>query len=80
MITWKKIILGGFLPILFAALGAFGALAGGGAAVGNAVMNSKRHSAEEEEEMKRHNIEMEKIAKSKQALILMGSGLKTKKT
>jgi hypothetical protein len=61
---------GGFLPILFAALGAIGALAGGSAAIANAVKTSQ-HQKEEEEEMKRHNKEMEKIAK--------GSGLKKKK-
>jgi len=66
---------GGFLPILFAALGAAGALIGGGAAVANAVINAKHQSAEEEE-IKRHNREMEKIAIEKQAF---GSGLKKAK-
>jgi len=63
---------GGFLPVLFAALGAIGALAGGSAAIANAIKTSQPQSAEEEE-MKRHNIEMEKIAEA-------GSGLKKKKT
>jgi hypothetical protein len=58
---------GGFLPILFAALGALGALAGGSAAIANAVKTSQHQSAEEAE-MKRHNREMEKLAH--------GSGLK----
>jgi hypothetical protein len=49
------------LPILFAALGA---LAGGGAAIANAVKTSHQ-SAEEEEKTKRHNREMEKIAQKK---------------
>ena len=62
---------GGFLPILFAALGAIGALAGGSAAIANAV-KTLQHQSAEEAEMKRHNVEMEKIAKA-------GSGLKKKK-
>ena len=61
---------GGFLPIHFATLGAIEALAGGSAAIANAVKTSQ-HQAAEEEESKRHNLEMEKIAKEKQ-----GSGLK----
>ena len=55
---------GGFLPIPFAALGAIGALAGGSAAIANSVKTSQHQSAEEAE-MKIHNEEMEKIAKSK---------------
>jgi ribosomal protein L12E/L44/L45/RPP1/RPP2 len=58
------------LPILFAALGAIGAEAGGSAAIANGVKTSQHQNAEEEE-LKRHNKEMEKIAK--------GSGLKKKK-
>jgi hypothetical protein len=53
---------GGFLPIVFAALGTIGALAGGSAAIANVVKTSQ-HQNIEEEEMKRHNKEMEKIAK-----------------
>ena len=60
---------GGFLPILFAALGAIGALAGGSAAIANAVKTS--HQAAEEEETKRHNLQIEKIAN--------GAGFKKKK-
>lgn len=48
------------MPIIFAALGAVGALAGGRAAIANFVISAKHQSAEEEEEMKRHNSEMEK--------------------
>ena len=59
------------MPILFAALGAIGALAGGSAAIANAVKTSQHQSAKEEE-MKRHNKEMEKLAKT-------GSGLKREK-
>ena len=43
---------GGFFPILSAALGATGALAGGSAAIANAVKTSQHQSAEETE-MKR---------------------------
>ena len=68
---------GGFLPILFAALGPIAALAAGSAAIANAVKTSQHQSAEEAE-IKRHNIEMEKIAQSKKNLSL-GSGLKKKK-
>lgn len=39
---------GGFLPIIFATLGALGGLAGGAAAIANAVNNSKHQTAEEE--------------------------------
>jgi hypothetical protein len=53
-------------------------LAGGVAAVTNAVINAKHQSAEEEE-LKRHIKEMEKIAKNKKMLSIAGSGLKKKK-
>jgi len=49
----------GFLPIHFAALGALGALAGGSAAIANAVKASQ-HLSTEEAEAKGHNTEMEK--------------------
>ena len=45
---------GGFLPLLLAALGAIGALAGGSAAIANAVKTSQ-HQAAEEEETKRQS-------------------------
>jgi len=64
---------GGFLPILFAALGALGALAGGSAAIANAVKTSQHQSAEEAE-IKRHNREMEKIVQKAKT----GAGLKKK--
>ena len=62
------------MPILFAAVGAIGALAEGSAAIANAVKTSQHQSAEEEE-MKRHNKEMEKLAQNAKT----GSGLKKKK-
>jgi len=49
------------LLIHFAALGALGSLAGGGASIANAVKTSQYQSAEEAEK-KRHNREMEKLA------------------
>jgi hypothetical protein len=72
---------GGFLPLIFAGLGALGALLGGGAAVANTVIQSK-HKQSEEDEMKRHNAEMEKIASGRAAIknIKIGSGLPLKKT
>lgn len=57
---------GGFLPLLFAGLGALGALAGGGAAIANSVINKKAKDKELEEQ-KRHNKAME------------GKGLRQKK-
>ena len=65
---------GGFLPLLFAGLAALGALAGGSAAIANAVKTSQ-HQSTEEAEAKRHNAKMDKIAQSKKTLSL-GSGLK----
>jgi hypothetical protein len=50
-------------------LGGIGGLARGAAAIANAVKTTKHQSAEEEE-TKRHDLEMEKIAKGKQT----GSG------
>lgn len=49
---------GRFLPLLFTGIGALGALVGGGAAVANSIIDTKHKNAEEE--IKRHNIEMEK--------------------
>jgi hypothetical protein len=54
----------------FAALGAIGTLAGGSAAITNAVKTSQ-HQRAEEDKTKRHNVEMEKIAR--------GSGVKKTK-
>jgi fructoselysine-6-P-deglycase FrlB-like protein len=48
-------------------------MAGGTAAITNAVKTSKHQAAEEEEE-KRHNREMEKIAQNSK-IVSMGSGL-----
>jgi len=68
---FKKIIStekeGGFLPLILAALGALGALAGGGAAVAGTVLSNK-NEREKNEEQNRHNLEMEKTLQS-------GSGL-----
>jgi hypothetical protein len=54
----------GFLPLLFAVLPeivtAIGGLTGGGETIAKAV-NGAKHQRAEEEEMKRHNKEMEKM-------------------
>jgi aspartate 1-decarboxylase len=50
------------LALIFPGLAALKGLAAGAAAVTNAVVIAKHHSAEEEE-MKRHNPEMDKIAR-----------------
>ena len=65
---------GRFLPILVGIATAIVALAGGGATIANAVTGTK-HQRAEEEETKRHNIEMEKIAEKAKS----GSGFKKKK-
>jgi len=58
---------GGFLPLIFAGIGALGALLGGGAAIPNSVIEAK-HKTAEEEEIKRHNKEMERLAKNAKSL------------
>ena len=77
----EQIKTGGFLPALIAAiptilswLGGTGGVGSAAAAITNAIKTAKHQSAEEEEEGKRHNLEMEKLAKEKQT----GSGLKKK--
>lgn len=50
---------GGFLPILLAALGAIGSLAGGAAAITSAVHKKQKEEAELAEQ-KRHNLVIEK--------------------
>lgn len=65
---------GGFLPLVIAGIGAASALAGGASAVYTAITDSK-HKKRMEQEIIRHNKEMEKInSKTSQ-----GSGLKKKK-
>jgi hypothetical protein len=53
---------GGFLPLIFAGIGALGALLGGGAVLQILVIDAK-HKYAEEGEIKRHNKEMERLAK-----------------
>ena len=60
------------MPILFAAVGAIGALAEGSAAIANAVKTSQHQNAEEEE-AKRHNLQMKKLLKKQ------GSGFKKRR-
>lgn len=54
----KNIKQGGFLPLLFAGLGALGALTGGASAIANSVIN-KQQREKELAELKRHNKAME---------------------
>lgn len=65
-LKYDQIKQGGFLPLLFAGLGALGALAGGASAIANAVINKQAKDKELTEQM-RHNKEIE------------GKGLKKKK-
>lgn len=58
---------GGFLPLLFAGLGALGALASGGSSIVNAYNNQKAKN-KELEELKRHNA------------VIEGKGLKKQKS
>jgi hypothetical protein len=62
---------GGFLPLL---IGALGTLIGEGTAIANSIIEANRKKAEEEE-IKIHNLEMEKIAKNEQSLSIR-SGFK----
>ena len=62
-LSYEQLKTGGFLPILLAILGAVGATAGGAATVANSVISTKHQSAQEQE-MKRHDREMETIAKN----------------
>jgi hypothetical protein len=67
-------LLAAAIPTIMTILGGLGGAAGGVSAIVNAVKNAKHQSAVQEE-MERHDLEMEKTAKTKQA----GSGLKKKK-
>lgn len=72
---------GGFvitIPTLLAGLSAAGALAGGSAAVANAV-HRKKHQAKTEKETARHNKAMEKIAASRGAGLYLPSVTRKKK-
>jgi hypothetical protein len=62
------------LPLIFAGIGALGALLGGEAAIRNSVVDSK-HKEAEDYEIQRHNREIEKIAKNAKSLSI-GPGLK----
>jgi len=79
-LDYDQLKTGGLIPALIAAfptiMGILGGLGGGeagGAAILNAVNTTKQQRAEEEE-IKRHSQEMEKIAKEKQALNITGPG------
>uniref|UniRef100_A0A8D9BB82 Uncharacterized protein n=1 Tax=Cacopsylla melanoneura TaxID=428564 RepID=A0A8D9BB82_9HEMI len=76
-ITYNQIKTGGFLPLLFAGIGALSALAGGASAIANSY-NDYKHKKVEEQEVERHNKEMEKlIANTKKVTI--GLGLKKRR-
>lgn len=64
----KKNHTGGFLPLLFAGLGALGSLIAGGAAIVKSV-NDNKNQQKELDELKRHN----------HAIETKGKGLKKKK-
>ena len=68
---------GGFLPLLFAGIGAASAAIGTVAAAASAIKDWK-HKNEEERETHRHNTEMEKLA-GKASTISIGAGLKQDK-
>jgi hypothetical protein len=67
------------IPSIVGLLGGLGAAAGGVTAIVNSVKTAK-HQTAQKEEIKRHNLEMEKIAREKKTLNFAGSGLKTKTT
>lgn len=71
----KQIKEGGFLPLVFAGIGAASAALGGVSAVYSAITDAK-HKKLMEQETIRHNKEMEKI----NSKISQGSGLKKKKS
>lgn len=68
---------GGFLPLLFAGIGAVSAAIGGIAAAASTVKDWKHKNAEEEE-THRHNTEMEKLA-GKASTLSIGAGVKLQK-
>ena len=68
---------GGFLPLVFAGLGALGALLGGGASIANSVVNAKNKKAELEE-LKRHNRSIEELETGVKGMAV-GYGLKKAK-
>lgn len=69
---------GGFLPLLFAGLGAAGALMGGGAAIANVIID-KKDKDKIRAETQRHNEAMERIIAEKVSTVHVGSNLRKKK-
>lgn len=65
---------GGFLPLVFAGLGALGALLGGGASIATSIVNAK-NKGEELAELKRHNRSIEDL-EAGVSRMNVGSGLK----
>jgi len=60
---------GGFLTLIFSGIGALGALLGGEAAIANFAIDPKR-KYDDEEKIKRHSKDMEKIVKNAKILII----------
>lgn len=73
----NKDIVGGFLPLIIAGIGALSALAGGASAIANTVIDAKDKRLKRDE-AERHNKEMENNIKNIKTLQI-GSGLKKKK-
>lgn len=76
-LKFEQIKQGGFLPLLFAGIGAASALAGGVSSIANTIIDRK-HKIAVEKEQERHNREIEKIANSVKSMQI-GSGIKGKK-
>ena len=76
-LKFEQIKQGGFLPLLFAGIGAASALAGGVSAIANTIIE-RNHEKAVEKEQERHNKEIEKIIKDVKTLHV-GSGIKKKK-
>lgn len=77
-LKFEQIKQGGFLPLLFAGIGAASALIGAGSSVANTIIDRK-HKIAAEKEQERHNREIEKIANSVNKTLQIGSGIKKKK-
>uniref|UniRef100_A0A8D9E9M2 Uncharacterized protein n=1 Tax=Cacopsylla melanoneura TaxID=428564 RepID=A0A8D9E9M2_9HEMI len=75
----SQIKTGGFLPLLFAGIGAAAAALGGVSSVAN-VYFDKKDKDRIREETERHNKEMEKIIAEKITSVHVGSNLNKKKT
>ncbi|VVC35271.1 Hypothetical protein CINCED_3A025747 [Cinara cedri] len=73
-LKYEKIKQGGFLPLLFAGIGAASALFGGISSIANTIIERK-HKIAAEKEQERHNKEMDKIVNNVKTL-QVGCGIK----